>query len=100
MRVTSEVIVLRSLDNSLPMSIEVAPDASLEGTGAELLQKGKPVVFLSRKFSVADCKNTMGEQELLAVMHALREWCCCVERHAFGIKTDHNPSRFCKVYPL
>ena len=42
------------------------------GFGAALLQEGRPVAFLCRKFSVAERNYGVVEQELLAVVHAMR----------------------------
>ncbi|GIL51402.1 hypothetical protein Vafri_7300, partial [Volvox africanus] len=92
-------IVLRFPDDSLPFRIEVVSDASIHGTGAVLLQEGKPVAFLSKKFSGAERKYTTGEQELLAVVHALREWRCYLEGRAFVVKTDHKPLTFLQGVP-
>ncbi|GIL68882.1 hypothetical protein Vafri_22136, partial [Volvox africanus] len=92
-------IVLRFPDDSLPFRIEVVSDTSIHGTGAVLLQEGKPVAFLSKKFSGAERKYTTGEQELLAVVHALREWRCYLEGRAFVVKTDHKPLTFLQGVP-
>ena len=55
---------------------EVVSDASLHGTGAVLLQEGRPLAFTSKKFIAAERNYTTGEQELLSVITALKEWRC------------------------
>lgn len=72
---------------------EVITDASLFGTGAVLLQDGKPVAYASAKFSPAERNYTTGEQELLGVVRALQEWRCYLEggEGEVTLVTDHNP---------
>ena len=57
----------------------VISDASLEGTGAVLLQDERPVAFTSKKLTSAERNYTTGEQELLGVIHAMTEWRCYLE---------------------
>lgn len=92
-------ILLRFPDPALPFRIEVITDASLYGTGAVLLQEGRPVAFTSQKFSGAETRYTTGEQELLAVLHALKEWRCYLEGRHFSLKTDHKPLTFLQGVP-
>ena len=47
--------------------------------GAALLQEGCPIAFLCKQFSAAERNYTVGEQELLAVVHAMRTWRCYLE---------------------
>ena len=51
---------------------EAICDVSLLGTGVILLQKARPIVFESRKFTPTKRNYTIGEQELIAVVHALQ----------------------------
>jgi len=92
-------IVLRFPDYSLPFRVEVVTDASMYGTGAVLMQEGRPVAFTSRKFSAAEINYTTGEQELLAVLHALKEWRCYLEGRPFVVMTDHKPLTFLPGVP-
>ncbi len=57
------------------------------------------MAFTSQKFSFAERNSTTGEQELLAVVHALREWRCYLEGRPFVIKTDHRPLTFLQGVP-
>ena len=58
----------------LSKPFEVVSDASLLGTGAVLLQDGKPIAYSSSKFIPAERNFTTGEQELLGVFKTLKEW--------------------------
>ena len=81
--------VLALPDFSKPF--EVVCDASVEGLGAVLLQDGRPLAYESRKLSPAEYNYHTGEQELLAVVHALKTWRCYLEGPVFTVITDHNP---------
>ena len=52
------------------------------------------VAFLCRQFNAAERNYTVGEQELLAVVHAMRTWRCYLEgvtADMLTVVTDHNP---------
>ena len=73
---------------------EVVADACGTGIGAVLLQDGKPCAFESRGYNSAEANYTVTEQELLAVVHAMRAWRYLVEglpAHHVTLVTDHNP---------
>jgi hypothetical protein len=73
---------------------EVWADACHQGVGALLLQDGKPIAYESRKLSSAERNYSIGEQELLAVVHALRTWKHYLIGGEFTVCTDHNPNVF------
>ncbi|GJP86348.1 hypothetical protein CLOP_g16380 [Closterium sp. NIES-67] len=73
---------------------EVVTVASIVGIGAVLLQEGRPVAFESRKLSPVEECYTTSEQELLAVVHALRTWRCYLEGVEFVVTIDHCPNTY------
>ncbi len=73
-------------------------DASINATGAILAQEDedgsmRPVSFFSRKLTSAEVNYPTWEQELLAVVEALKEWHCFLEGSPFTaiVRTDHKP---------
>ncbi|GIL68945.1 hypothetical protein Vafri_22205, partial [Volvox africanus] len=98
-RVVADDITLAFPDHSLPFLVELFSDALIYGSGAVLLQEGRPIAFTSKKFSGAETRYTTGEQELLAVIHALKEWRCYLEGRPFTLKTDHKPLTFLQSVP-
>jgi len=81
--------VLKMPDFKAPF--EVICDASVHGAGAVLLQDGQPVAYDSQKFTAAAYNYDTGEQEMLAVVNALRKFRCYVEGRSFTLVTDHEP---------
>ena len=78
----------------------VISDASVNGTGAVLLQEGRPVAYHSHKFTPAEHNWPTGEQELGAVMKALTEWRCYLEgAPSVQLQTDHHPLTYLKSQP-
>ncbi|KAJ9517295.1 hypothetical protein QJQ45_009191 [Haematococcus lacustris] len=70
----------------------VCTDASLLGTGGVLMQEGRPIAYTSKKLSPAETRYTTGEQVLLAIFRAVREWRCYLDGAVdVTIETDHNP---------
>ncbi len=76
---------------------EVIADACGTGLGAVLMQNEQPIGYESRKFNPAERNYTVTEQELLAIIHALRTWRYLVEglpKEQLTLVTDHNPLTF------
>ena len=78
---------------------QVVTDASGIGIAAVLLQDGKAIAYESRKLSPAERNYTTTEQELLAVVHALRVWQCYLEGAQFEVVTDHCPNTYLPTQP-
>ena len=72
----------------------VYTDASSVAAGAVLLQDQgnglQPVAFYSKKFTPAESRYPVYEQELFALVTALQEWRCYLEGAAATIYTDHQ----------
>jgi hypothetical protein len=98
MKLLSEPPVLAYPNPDLPY--EIISDASITGCGAILVQEGRPVAYFSSKYSPAEHNYTTGEQELLGIIKALKEWRCYVEGcMGLTLVTDHNPLTFFSVQP-
>lgn len=78
----------------LSKRFEVVCDACGVGVGAVLLQDGRPVAFEGKSLTDAEKKHHVGEQELLAVVHALELWRCYLQGVEFTVVTDHSPNTF------
>ncbi|KAJ9521151.1 hypothetical protein QJQ45_022858 [Haematococcus lacustris] len=78
----------------------VCTDASLVGTGGVLMQDGRPVAYTSRKMSPAETRYATGEQELLGIIRAVREWRCYLDGAVdVTILTDQNPLIYPQTQP-
>ena len=89
--------VLRHADFSKPFTVWT--DASIDGVGAVLQQDDKPIAYESARFSPAERYYTIGEQELLAVIHALKKWRVYLEGgpHPVRSRTDHQPLTYLRT---
>lgn len=69
-------------------------DASKYAVGATLEQEGHPVAYLSHRLTDTETRWDTGDQELLAVMIALRKWAVHLRDRPFILKTDHEPIKY------
>ena len=73
---------------------ELVADACGVSIGAVLMQDGRPCAFHSRKLHAPELNYTVTEQEMLALIVALKMWRCYLEaqpKERFLLVTDHNP---------
>jgi hypothetical protein len=81
----------------------VATDASGYAIGAMLGQdQGKgiqPIAFLSKKMLPAERNYPVHEQELLAIICALKEWRHYLHGSKFKVLTDHRSLRYLQTQP-
>ena len=89
--IKAPVLSLPQLGENAP-PFKVITDASGFGLGAVLMQDGHPIAYESRTITPAERNYTTGEQELLAVVHALRTWRPYLEGVKFTVVTDHQPN--------
>ncbi|GFX90406.1 retrovirus-related Pol polyprotein from transposon 17.6 [Trichonephila clavipes] len=86
--------VLYSPDFTKPFIIQC--DASNLGIGVVLSQvcenEEHPIMFLSKKLSLAEQKYSTTEKECAAIIFAVQKLKCYLDGHQkFVIQTDHNP---------
>lgn len=98
----SKAPVLRIFDPDLPTAVET--DASGFALGAVLFQtdengESRPVAFTSRKLNPAEKNYPTHEQELLAVVHALKTWRYYLDGTHFIVYTDHATLRHFPTQP-
>jgi hypothetical protein len=94
--------VLRIFDPDLVTFVDT--DASGFAIGAVLLQNDQqgnahPIAFTSRKLQSAERNYPTHEQELLAVIHALRTWRYYLDGTKFTVNTDHATLRHFPTQP-
>ncbi|KAK4702014.1 hypothetical protein P7C70_g4211, partial [Phenoliferia sp. Uapishka_3] len=93
---------LRSLDYESEETIFVMTDASNAGVGAVLLQgetwqTARPCGFYSRQFLPAEAHYPTHEQELLAIVAALKAWRIELLGVHFKVLTDHDTLKHLKT---
>jgi hypothetical protein len=81
----------------------VVTDASGYAVGAALCQDHgnglQPCAYLSRKMNSHEMNYPVHEQELLAIIHALREWRHYILGNQFTIVTDHRSLQYIQTQP-
>ena len=93
--------VLALPDPALPFVVQT--DASGFAIGAVLMQdQGKglqPICFLSKKMLPAETRYPTHEQELLAIICALKTWRHYLSGRKFRVLTDHHSLKHFKTQP-
>ncbi|CDR49787.1 RHTO0S33e00188g1_1 [Rhodotorula toruloides] len=97
-RIVTLLPVLRALDQDSDEPIWLMTDASKVGLGAVLLQvedwkTARPCGFYSRQYIPAERNYPTHEQELLAVVAALKAWRVELLGVQFRVLTDHDTLR-------
>src|SRR3954466_8220426 len=92
--ITTEPVLINP-DHKLPFT--VVTDASGFAVGAALCQDQgnglQPVSFMSKKMLPAEKNYPVHEQELLAIICALKEWRHHLHGNHFKVITDHKIGR-------
>ena len=91
-QIMSSCPVLAIPDFSLPFVVEY--DASREGIGAFLTQRGHPIAFESRKLNQSKKGYSIYDKEMLVIMHALHKFRQYLVCGRFVVKIDHNSLKF------
>ena len=68
----------------------VETDASDVGIGAVLMQKDRPIAFLSKALGESHKAKSIYEKEFLALIMAVEKWRPYLQRQEFIIRTDHK----------
>lgn len=84
----TSALVLMLPDFSQPFVLET--DASGTGVGAVLMQRGHPLVFMSKALGPHLQGLSMYEKEYLVVLMAVEQWRCYLQHTEFHIITDHK----------
>ena len=75
-----------------PFTIET--DASGEGIGVVLTQKGQPIAFLSRALGVYKRSWSVYAKEMLAIIYAIQTWRSYLLGRKFYIQTDQHSLKY------
>ena len=78
---------------------EVYTDASEFACGAVLIQEGRHVAYMSKKFTPAEQNYPTHDRECLGIVSAYREWRCYLEGVASTCYTDHKPLTQIQLQP-
>lgn len=84
--------VLAFPDFTEPFVVEV--DASGKGIGAVLMQRQRPIAFLSQALSPKHLGLSTYEKELIALLVAVEKWTHYLQPAHFIPKTDHHSLKF------
>ncbi|GAA5959299.1 hypothetical protein JCM10213_008100 [Rhodosporidiobolus nylandii] len=103
-QIVTSLPVLRAVDQDSDEPIWLMTDASKVGIGAVLLQgadwrTAQPCGFCSRQYIPAEKNYPTHEQELLAVVAALKAWRVDLLGVSFRVLTDHDTLKHFRTQP-
>uniref|UniRef100_A0A8R7QW36 Reverse transcriptase domain-containing protein n=1 Tax=Triticum urartu TaxID=4572 RepID=A0A8R7QW36_TRIUA len=84
--------VLAMPDFSLPFTIEA--DACATGIRPVLMQRGRPLAFLSKSLGPKSAAQSIYEKEAMAILEALKKWRHYVWGNSLIIKTDQHSLKY------
>ena len=88
--VTPPVLALPDFQKEFVIEI----DASNNGSGVVVMQKGHPLAFISKALSPKHQSLSAYENELFAIVYAVGKWHHYLFGKHFVIRTDHNSLKF------
>ncbi|XP_074327634.1 uncharacterized protein LOC141665550 [Apium graveolens] len=97
-QVMSNTPVLRMPDFTKTFTVET--DACKTGIGAVLMQKGRPIAFLSQALAPRNLGLSIYEKELMAVVMAVKKWRGYLMGRHFIIKTDKQAIKYFLIQKL
>jgi hypothetical protein len=84
--------ILTTLDFTKTSIVEC--DASRNGIGVILMQEGRPLDFKSRPLKGKDLQKPIYENEMMAILHAMKKWHPYLIGRHLKVKTDHDSLKY------